>query len=116
MWYRGPDLKLGLVNSSFVHAVEANDASEVIDRGFELVDDEGDNSAAAAARKAQELGRIVSRMQPAIIRGERRMLRTSTFRFRQGRSPASRSMFRILRTRGPNYRGIWNCSASWRTE
>ena len=22
MWYRGPDLKLGLVNSAFVHAVE----------------------------------------------------------------------------------------------
>ena len=27
------------------------------------------------ARKAQESGRIVSRMQPAIIHGERRMLR-----------------------------------------
>ena len=75
MWYRGPDLKLGLVNSSFVHAVEANDANEVIDRGFELVDEEGENSAAATARKAQETGRIVSRMQPAILRGERRMLR-----------------------------------------
>jgi signal transduction histidine kinase len=75
MWYRGPDLKLGLVNSSFVHAVEANDASEVIDRGFELVDEEGENSAVATARKAQETGRIVSRMQPAILRGERRMLR-----------------------------------------
>src|SRR5690349_14601875 len=75
MWYRGPDLKLGLVNSSFVHAVEANDASEVIERGFELVDEEGENSAAATARRAQETGRIVSRMQPAILRGERRMLR-----------------------------------------
>ena len=75
MWYRGPDLKLGLVNSAFVHAVEGTDASEVIDRGFELVDEEGENSAAATARKAQETGRIVSRMQPAILRGERRMLR-----------------------------------------
>jgi signal transduction histidine kinase/PAS domain-containing protein len=75
MWYRGPDLKLGLVNSSFVHAVEANDAGEVIERGFELVDDEGENNAVATARKAQETGRIVSRMQPAILRGERRMLR-----------------------------------------
>ena len=37
MWYRGPDLKLGLVNSAFVHAVEGTDANEVIDRGFELV-------------------------------------------------------------------------------
>jgi signal transduction histidine kinase len=75
MWFRGPDLKLGLVNSSFVHAVEANDASEVIERALELVDAEGEDSAVASARKAQETGRIVSRMQPAILRGERRMLR-----------------------------------------
>ena len=75
MWYRGPDLKLGLVNSAFVHAVEANDAGEVIERGFELIDAEGEDSASASARKAQETGRIVSRMQPAILRGERRMLR-----------------------------------------
>jgi hypothetical protein len=40
MWYRGPDLKLGLVNRAFVNAVEAEDASEVIDRGSELVDAE----------------------------------------------------------------------------
>ena len=75
MWYRGPDLKLGLVNSAFVHAVEGKDASEVIEGGFELVDAEGEQSAAATARQAQESGRIVSRMQPAILRGERRMLR-----------------------------------------
>src|SRR6478609_8709562 len=30
MWYRGPDLKLGLVNSAFVSAVESKDAAEVI--------------------------------------------------------------------------------------
>ena len=75
MWYRGPDLKLGLVNSAFVHAVEAGDAADVIERGSELVDAEGEDSAIATARRAQETSRIVSRMQPAIIRGERRMLR-----------------------------------------
>jgi signal transduction histidine kinase len=75
MWYRGPDLKLGLVNSAFVHAVEGKDASDVIDRSMELIDAEGDDSASATARQALESGRIVSRMQPAIIRGERRMLR-----------------------------------------
>jgi signal transduction histidine kinase len=75
MWYRGPDLKLGLVNSAFVHAVEAGDAADVIERGSELVDAEGEDSAMASARRAQETSRIVSRMQPAIIRGERRMLR-----------------------------------------
>jgi signal transduction histidine kinase len=75
MWYRGPDLKLGLVNSAFVQAVEGRDAADVIARGAELIDAEGENSAVAAARSAQESGRIVSRMQPAILRGERRMLR-----------------------------------------
>jgi signal transduction histidine kinase len=75
MWYRGPDLKLGLVNSAFVHAVEGEDAADVIERSAELIDAGGEDSAVASARKAQETGRIVSRMQPAIIHGERRMLR-----------------------------------------
>ena len=75
MWYRGPDLKLGLVNSAFVQAVEGRDAADVIERGAELIDAEGDDSPLARAREAQTAGRIVSRMQPAIIRGERRMLR-----------------------------------------
>jgi signal transduction histidine kinase len=75
MWYRGPDLKLGLVNSAFVHAVEGRDAAAVIERGAELIDAEGDDSPAAKASEALKTGRIVSRMQPAIIRGERRMLR-----------------------------------------
>ncbi|MFL6725903.1 MAG: histidine kinase, partial [Sphingomicrobium sp.] len=75
MWYRGVDLKLGLVNSAFVHAVEAKDAADVIDRGAELIDAQGAEGPAATAREAQENGRVVSRMQPAIIHGERRMLR-----------------------------------------
>ena len=75
MWYRGPDLKLGLVNSAFVHAVEARDAHDVIERSAELIDAQGENSGMATAREAQESGQIVSRMQPAIIHGERRMLR-----------------------------------------
>jgi signal transduction histidine kinase len=75
MWYRGPDLKLGLVNSAFVNAVEGRDAADVIDRGAELVDAQGEDSAVATAREAQEGGRVVSKMQPAIIHGERRMLR-----------------------------------------
>ena len=75
MWYRGPDLKLGLVNSAFVYAVEAKDASDVIERSAELIEVEGEDSPLVSARKAQESERIVSRMQPAIIHGERRMLR-----------------------------------------
>jgi hypothetical protein len=76
MWYRGPDLKLGLVNSAFVHAVEGKDAADVIDRGAELVDAQGEDDAVTVARKAQEGGGVVSRMQPAIIHGERLMLRS----------------------------------------
>ncbi|HEV2595056.1 MAG TPA: PAS-domain containing protein [Sphingomicrobium sp.] len=75
MWYRGPDLKLGLVNSAFVQAVEGTDAADVISRSAELLDAQGEDSAAASAKKAQESGRVISRMQPAIIGGERRMLR-----------------------------------------
>jgi signal transduction histidine kinase len=75
MWYRGQDLKLGLVNSAFVQAVEGKDAADVIERCSELIDAQGEDSAIETARKAQETGRVVSRMQPAIIHGERRMLR-----------------------------------------
>src|SRR5947207_2160465 len=75
MWYRGPDLTLGLVNSAFVQAVEGRDAADVIERGAELIDADGEDSPLALARQAQSSSRSVSRMQPAIIRGERRMLR-----------------------------------------
>ena len=75
MWFRGPDLKLGLVNSAFVEAVEARDAQEVIGREIELIDEPGDNGARAAAMHAVAAGKIQSRNQAAIIRGERRMLR-----------------------------------------
>src|SRR5437868_8044787 len=49
--------------------------AEVLERGAELIDAEAEDSAIARAREAQASGRVVSRMQPAIIRGERRMLR-----------------------------------------
>ena len=75
MWYRGPDLRLGLVNSAFVQAVEGKDAADVIERRAELIDEQGEDSGVANARQAQEEGRVVSKMRPAIIRGERRMLR-----------------------------------------
>ncbi|MEO7277988.1 MAG: ATP-binding protein [Sphingomicrobium sp.] len=75
MWYRGSDLRIGLVNSAFVLAVEGRDAADVIERGAELIDLPGEDGAEASAREAQATNQIVSRMQPAIIRGERRMLR-----------------------------------------
>ena len=75
MWYRGPDLSLGLVNAAFVAAVEGRDAAEVIEKGAELIDAAGAESAMAGAKKALELEKPYSRMQPATIGQERRMLR-----------------------------------------
>ena len=75
MWYRGPDLALGLVNAAFVAAVEGDTAAEVIARGAELIDGAGDDSARAGAMTALENGKPYSRTQPATIGGERRMLR-----------------------------------------
>jgi len=75
MWYRGPDLSLGLVNAAFVTAVDGHDAAEVIERGAELIDAVGPDSARAGAEIALESGRPYSRTQPATIGQERRMLR-----------------------------------------
>jgi signal transduction histidine kinase len=72
MWYRGPDLNLGLVNSAFVQAVEGRNAADVIARSSELVGNTDEAKGAALA--ALENGKATSRRQPAIIRGERRML------------------------------------------
>lgn len=74
MWYRGPDLKLGLVNSAYVQAVEGQDASDVIARGSELVEGIGEDGL-ELAQKAQTSGRVQGAIQPTIIRGERRMLK-----------------------------------------
>jgi len=70
MWYRGPDLTLGLVNSAFVEAVEGRDAADVIARASELVGDT--EEARAAALEAIERGKPLSKKQPAIVKGERR--------------------------------------------
>jgi signal transduction histidine kinase len=72
MWYRGPDLRLGLVNTAFVRAVEGQDAADVISRAVELIDAE---TARAGAKRAMEAGEAQSRNMPATIGGERRMLR-----------------------------------------
>ena len=75
MWYRGPDLRLGLVNQAFVQAVEGGDSAAVIERQLELTDAAGDDGPVAVARAAQDQKQVKSRMQPVIIRGERRLLR-----------------------------------------
>jgi signal transduction histidine kinase len=72
MWYRGPDLKLAMVNSAYVAAVEGESAEAVIQAGIELVD-EGE-AAAAQAALAREAGGPHARTLPATVAGERRTL------------------------------------------
>ncbi|HWH17496.1 MAG TPA: ATP-binding protein [Allosphingosinicella sp.] len=74
MWHRGPDLRLALVNSAYVRAVEADSALAVIKSGIELVDEgEGRNALSQAAAVLQQ-GEPVSRTVPATIAGERRTM------------------------------------------
>ncbi|RST30846.1 PAS domain-containing sensor histidine kinase [Sphingomonas ginkgonis] len=75
MWYRAADLRLGLVNSAYVAAVEGRDAADVIQRGAELIDSPDDDSPRAAAKAALEHRHSFTRSQPATIGGERRMMK-----------------------------------------
>jgi len=75
MWHRGPDLRLSLVNSAYVRAVEADSAGQVIARGLELVEGNVGRSPLANAAAAREQGQVQSRNAPATIAGQRRMLR-----------------------------------------
>jgi signal transduction histidine kinase len=74
IWHRGPDLRLTMVNSAYVAAVEAGDARAVVENGLELVDD-GEEAAQAEAAAVREAGRAHSRTVPATVGGERRMMR-----------------------------------------
>jgi signal transduction histidine kinase len=74
MWHRGPDLRLAMVNSAYVEAVEAENAAAVVERGIELVD-EPEALAGAQAAAARESGEPRARTVPATIAGERRMMR-----------------------------------------
>jgi signal transduction histidine kinase len=73
MWHRGPDLKLAMVNSAYVDAVEADDAAAVIATGTELID-EADAAAGAHAAAARDSGAAHVRTMPATIAGERRTM------------------------------------------
>jgi signal transduction histidine kinase len=74
IWHRGPDLRLAMVNSAYVAAVEAEDGRAVIQGGLELVDD-GEAGAIAEAAAVRQSGQPQARNVPATIGGERRMMR-----------------------------------------
>jgi signal transduction histidine kinase len=75
MWHRGPDLRLAMVNTAYVAAVEAENADDAVARGLELVDASGGASPMAAAAAARDKGETMSRVVPATINGERRSIR-----------------------------------------
>lgn len=75
MWYRGADLRLAMVNSHYVDAVEGVSPEDVIQRGLELVEGSGVGGPLASAVLARDAGAIQTQALPATIRGERRMLR-----------------------------------------
>ena len=75
MWHRAPDLRLSLVNSAYVRAVEGKSAGDVIRRGLELVEGQGAASPIATAAAARDEGGAAVRTMPATIGGERRTLR-----------------------------------------
>ena len=75
MWYRGPDLKLAMVNSAYVAAVEGADAADVVARGLELVEGQGAAGPLDGAKLARVAGRPHEVVLPATIGGARRTLK-----------------------------------------
>ena len=75
MWYRGTDMRLAMVNSAYVAAVEGTDAEDVVRRGVELVEGSGVGGPLASAMLACDTDRPQMQAMPATIRGARRMLR-----------------------------------------
>ena len=75
MWYRGADLRLSMVNTAYVNAVEAENAEDAVARGLELVEGSGIGGPLASAVVARDSGAPQVQAMPATIRGSRRMLR-----------------------------------------
>lgn len=75
MWHRGTDMKLSLVNSAYVRAVEAESAADVVERGLELVDATSETNPIATAIEARDKNAPVSRIVPVTIAGQRRASR-----------------------------------------
>ncbi|ANU08182.1 PAS domain-containing sensor histidine kinase [Paraurantiacibacter namhicola] len=77
MWFRGPDMKLRLVNSAYVDAVGAKDAATVVEGQVELVEAVDGLEAAQVAGQARDQDLPVERIVNATIGTQRRTLRVS---------------------------------------
>jgi len=75
MWFRGPDLKLRLVNRAYIQAVGAQSAEEVAKGQIELVEPVDGVTAAQVAGRALEKEMAVERVVQATLGGQRLALR-----------------------------------------
>ncbi len=75
MWFRGPDMRLRLVNSAYVEAVGATSADEVVAQGVELIEAVDGLSAAQVAQQAHDADRPIERIVQATVGSQRRTLR-----------------------------------------
>ncbi|NCN85572.1 MAG: histidine kinase [Sphingomonadales bacterium] len=73
MWHRAPDMKLTLVNSAYVVAVDAESGEQVVADGIELVETINGFSPLDAAARAKEKGGPFERVVATTVGGERRM-------------------------------------------
>ena len=74
MWYRSGDMRLAMVNTAYVRAVEGADAADVITRELELVEGSGRGGPRAGPHAARASGAPQKEILPATIAGERRAL------------------------------------------
>jgi len=77
MWFRGPDMKIQLVNKAYVQAVNAGSADAVVQGQIELLETIDDESPADVARETFVSSVKAERTLAATIHGERRTLKVS---------------------------------------
>ena len=77
MWFRGPDMKLRLVNSAYVKAVAAESAEAVVRQQVELIEKVDGLSAMQIAKQARDKDLPVERIVQATVGSQRRTLRVS---------------------------------------
>ena len=73
MWHRDSDLRLTLVNSAYIKAVDAEDGARVVADGIELIETIDGVSPTSVAAQAKEKNQPVERIVATTIGGERRM-------------------------------------------
>jgi len=77
MWFRGPDMKLRLVNSAYVEAVGCESADDCVTKQTELVEPVDGLTAAQIAQQARDKDLPVERIVQATVGTQRRTLRVS---------------------------------------